>query len=127
MIQKGTYLRVMDNSGAKKICCIHVIGGYRQRYAKVGDLILASIKKVKYKEGSKVKKGNITKALIVKSKLMNSMKPFVKNPVKYHENVAVLFSNQKKFMCTRILGGIRREFRYTRFSKILSLASGGID
>lgn len=125
MIQKGTYLKIIDNSGAKEICCIHVIGGYRQRYAKVGDLILASVKKIR-KSQSKVKKGSITKALIVKSRIMNSMKAFVKNPAKYRENFAVLFSNNNKFMCTRVLGGIRKEFRYTRFSKILTLASGVI-
>jgi large subunit ribosomal protein L14 len=126
MIQKGTYLNVIDNSGVKQICCIHVIGGYRRRYAKLGDLIIASVKGIRFKEGMKVKKGNIIKALIVKTKLFSCIKKKVKNPIKFSENGAILYSNNKKLVGTRIFGGIHKEFRYTKFSKIISLSSGVI-
>lgn len=126
MIQKGTYLNVIDNSGVKQICCIHVSGGYRKRYAKLGELIVASVKSIRFKENMKVKKGSVVKALIVRSKIMGSLKKGVSSSVKYFENGAVLLSNNNKLIGTRIFGGIRKEFRYTKFSKIIALSSGYI-
>jgi large subunit ribosomal protein L14 len=124
MIQKGTYLRVIDNSGAKKACCIHVSGGYRKRYGKTGDIIVVSIKNLRSKrrESSKIKKGEVTKALIVKTK---KYRPSYSNESSsFFENAIVLLNNQHKLLGTRIFSPIQKEFRYTKYLRILSLASG---
>lgn len=126
MIQKGTYLNVVDNSGAKEISCIHIIGGYRKRYARIGDLIMASVKSIRFKEDMKIKKGDVVKAIIVRTKTMSSLKTNVTSFVKYFDNSAVLLSKQNKLVGTRIFGGIHKHFRFTRFSKILALSSGNI-
>lgn len=121
MIQKGTYLNVIDNSGVKQICCIHVVGGYRKRYAKIGDIVIASVKSIKFKEDMKVKKGGVVKALVVRTCVMGGL---AGNPFKHLKNDAVLLSAQNKFLGTRIFGGINKGFRYTKYSRIISLASG---
>lgn len=126
MIQKGTYLRVIDNSGVKRIACIHIVGGYRKRCAKIGDLIIASIKSIRFKENMKVKKGGIVKALIVRTKTFSSLKRKKTVLTKHQSNAAILLTNQYKLIGTRIFGGILKDFRYTRFSKIVSLSSGFI-
>lgn len=123
MIQKGTYLKVIDNSGVKQISCIHVVGGYRRRYAQIGDFILASVKSIRFKENMKVKKGAIVKALIVRSKLFRPLKRQTTHLTKYQQNAAVLLNNQYKLIGTRIFGGVAKEFRYTKFSRVLSLAA----
>jgi len=126
MIQKGTYLNVADNSGAKKVCCIHVSGGYRKRYAKEGDVVIVSVKSLRSKrrEVSKIKKGDILKALIVKTKLYRPS--YSDEAVSFFENSVVLLNNQNKLLGTRVFGPIRKSFRYTKFLKVLSLASGVI-
>lgn len=126
MIQKGTYLNVVDNSGVKQIACIHVVGGYRKRYAKLGDLIIASVKSVRFKEDMKVKKGSVVKALVVKTKNFSELQKKIKIPVKFFDNSAILLSNQNKFYGSKIFGAVQKNFRYTKFSKVISLSSGVI-
>jgi len=96
MIQKGTYFKVVDNSGAKKACCIHVSGGYRKRYGKTGDVVVVSIKslRAKRREVSKIKKGDVLKALIVKTKVFRPS--YSQESVSFFENSVVLLNNQKK-------------------------------
>ena len=126
MIQKGTYLKVIDNSGAKKASCIHVVGGYRKRYGKTGDIIVVSIKSLRSKrrEVSKIKKGDVVKALIVQTKVYH---PSYSNEiVSFFENSVVLLNNQNKLLGTRVFGPIQNTFRYTKYLRILSLSSGVI-
>jgi|JI91814CRNA_FD_contig_81_421020_length_737_multi_5_in_0_out_0_1 large subunit ribosomal protein L14 len=124
MIQKGTYFKVVDNSGAKKACCIHVSGGYRKRYGKTGDVIVVSIKslRAKRREVSKIKKGDVVKALIVKTKVFRPS--YSNEAVSFFENSVVLLNPQNKLLGTRIFGPIEKFFRYTKYLRILSLASG---
>ena len=70
MVQKGTFLKVIDNSGAKKVCCIHIVKGYRKRYAFIGDLVIVSVKSLRSKRRlfSRIKKGEVLKALIIRTK-----------------------------------------------------------
>lgn len=124
MIQKGSYLNVIDNSGVKQICCIHVTGGYRKRYALLGDVIVASVKSIRFKEEIKLKKGSIVKALIIRTKTFDSLKTKVQSNFKFSENGAVLLNNKNKPYGTRIFGGIQKHFRYTKYSKMLTLSSG---
>lgn len=126
MIQKGSYLNVIDNSGVKQIACIHVFGGYRKRYAKSGDLIMASIKSIKYKQNIKLKKGDVVRAVVVKTKVFSFLKKEIKTPIKFFENGAIILSNKNKLIGTRIFGGVNKQFRYTRYCKILSMSSGFI-
>jgi len=126
MIQKGSYLKVIDNSGVKQISCIHVLGGYRRRYAKIGDLITASVKSIRFKENMKVKKGAVVKALVIRAKTFFSLKKKSNSLIKHDTNAAVLLTNQYKLIGTRIFGGVLNDFRYTKFSKIVSLSSGFI-
>lgn len=115
MIQKGSYLEVVDNSGAKKVCCIEVLHGYRRRYASLGDIILVSIKSLrkKRKMESKVKKGNITKALVIKTKKDYLAKNF--NHFIFNNNSVVIINKQNKFIGTRVFGPVLYSFKYTRF------------
>ena len=126
MIQKGTYLNVIDNSGAKEVCCIHVLNGYRKRYAALGDTIVVSIKslRVKRRSHAKIKKGEVLKALIVRTK--TSIKSYSLEQLNFLENSAILLSKQDKLLGTRVFGSIPNTFRYTRFLRIISLASGFI-
>ncbi|MEK0419584.1 MAG: hypothetical protein RIQ65_277 [Pseudomonadota bacterium] len=124
MIQNGTYLNTIDNSGARKVACIKVLGGYRRRYAKLGDKILVSIKTLRTKRRSTVKvlKGEMHHALIVKTKVATVN--FFGNSTKFRSNAVVLLNKNNKLIGTRIFGGISKSFRYTRFLKILFVASG---
>ncbi|AEA34323.1 50S ribosomal protein L14 [Hippea maritima] len=118
MIQPYSVLRVADNSGAKKIMCIKVLGGSRRRYARVGDIIVASVKESD--PNGKVKKGDVVKAVVVRTK-----KEFRRPDgtyVKFDENAAVLINNQKEPIGTRIFGPVVRELRAKEFMKIISLA-----
>jgi len=126
MIQKGTYLNVIDNSGAKEVCCIHVLNGYRKRYAVVGDVVVVSIKSLRIKRRShaKVKKGEVLKALIVRTK--TSLKSYSLEQLNFLENSAILLSKQDKLLGTRVFGSVPNSFRYTKFLRIISLASGFI-
>jgi len=124
MIQKGSKLNVIDNSGARFVSCIHVPKGYRQRYAFVGDNIIVSVKKLRNKRKlfSKVKKGDVTKALIIRTK--TRLKSYSAENLSFKENSVVLFNKQNKLIGTRLFGIIPSRFRYTRYLKLVSLAAG---
>jgi len=123
MIQKGTYINVVDNSGARKAFCINVVNlGYKQRYAKIGNLILVSIKKVKFSKNMRVKKGEIHIALIVNTCSQINSLNF--NYRKNYENSVILLNKKNKMLGTRIFGKIPKTFKYTKFLKLITLASG---
>ncbi len=128
MIQKGTYLNVLDNSGAKTVACIHVFGGYRKRYAKVGDCIVVTVKSVRpirrAKGVSKIKKGDVIKAVVLRTKV-NKASSFYERHF-FLENSVALINNQEKFLGTRIFGAIHRGFRSNQSLRLLSIASGVI-
>jgi large subunit ribosomal protein L14 len=118
MIQMQTILNVADNSGAKKVACIKVLGGSKRRYASVGDVIVVSIKEAI--PNSKVKKGDVMKAVVVRTAKE------VRRPdgsyLKFDDNSAVLITNQMEPVGTRIFGPVARELRAKQFMKIISLA-----
>ncbi|MGB9761833.1 MAG: 50S ribosomal protein L14 [Caldimicrobium sp.] len=118
MIQQQTYLNVADNSGAKEIMCIRVLGGPGRRYGTVGDIIVATVKDAL--PNSKVKKGDVVKAVIVRTKKE------VQRPdgttIRFDENAAVLINQYKEPIGTRIFGPVARELRAKGFMKIISLA-----
>lgn len=124
MIQIGSSLNIIDNSGAKIGFCIRVITGYKAQYAGVGDTILVSIKKVRKKrrDPTKMTKGKIFKALILRVKV--STKKNNGNSYKFLENAAILMTKQNKLIGTRILGLITKDFRYTKFTRLLILSAG---
>tara|TARA_B100000953_G_scaffold297269_1_gene291772 strand:- start:1841 stop:2209 length:369 start_codon:yes stop_codon:yes gene_type:complete len=118
MIQQETRLTVADNSGAKEVLCIKVLGGSRKKYAKLGDLIVVTVKKAI--PGGIVKKGEVTKAVIVRTK--KELRRKDGSYIRFDDNAAVLINNQKEPQGTRIFGPIARELREKKFMKILSLA-----
>ena len=124
MVQVGTLLRVLDNSGAKIVSCIKVLSGYRRRYAKLGDQIVVSIKHLRSKRRSfsKVKKGEIYRALIIKTKCLKRYK-FGDN-ISFLQNAVVLLNKQNKLVGTRVFGAVHKHFRYTKHLKFLFLALG---
>ena len=118
MIQTQSHLKVADNSGAKEVQCIKVLGGSKRRYAGIGDIIVVSIKEAL--PNSKVKKGDVAKAVIVRTK--HKIRRPDGSYLKFDENSAVLVNNQKEPIGTRIFGPVARELRAKRFIKIISLA-----
>lgn len=118
MIQMQTYLKVADNTGAKEIMCIKVLGGSRRRYANIGDVIVASVKKAT--PGGGVKKGEVVKAVVVRSK--KGVGRDDGTYIKFDENAAVIIREDKNPRGTRIFGPVARELRDGGYSKILSLA-----
>jgi len=118
MIQMRTILDVADNSGAKSVQCIKVLGGSRRRYASLGDVIVVSIKEAL--PGAKVKKGDTAKAVVVRTKRENSRPDG--SYIKFDGNSAVLINAQLEPIGTRIFGPVARELRARRFMKIISLA-----
>ncbi|MFZ5895174.1 MAG: 50S ribosomal protein L14 [Myxococcota bacterium] len=118
MIQMQTFLEVADNSGAKLVQCIKVLGGSRRRYAGLGDIIVVSIKEAL--PGSKVKKGDTAKAVVVRTK--REYRRQDGSYIKFDENSAVLINAQQEPVGTRIFGPVARELRAKRFMKIISLA-----
>jgi large subunit ribosomal protein L14 len=124
MIQNGTYLNVIDNSGAKVVYCIQVKGGYKKRYANIGDIITVSIKALRSKRRStsKVKKGEVLKALVVRTK--SGLTDYSNKSTKFFENSVILLNNNKRPIGTRIFGVLPKLFRYTKHLKIASLSSG---
>ena len=113
-----TYLKVADNTGAKEIMCIKVLGGSRRRYANIGDVIVASVKKAT--PGGGVKKGEVVKAVVVRSK--KGVGRDDGTYIKFDENAAVIIRDDKNPRGTRIFGPVARELRDGGYSKILSLA-----
>ncbi|OGU60247.1 MAG: 50S ribosomal protein L14 [Ignavibacteria bacterium RBG_13_36_8] len=118
MIQVETNLVVADNSGAKKVRCIRVLGGSGRRYASVGDLIVVSVKTAI--PGGGVKKGEVSRAVIVRTK--KEVRRDDGSYIRFDENAAVLLNNQNEPRGTRIFGPVARELRDKKFMKIISLA-----
>lgn len=118
MIQVQTRLNVADNTGAKKLMCIRVLGGSSRRYASVGDIIICSVKEAT--PGGVVKKGDVVKAVVVRTKKE------IRRPdgsyIKFDENAAVIIKDDKSPRGTRIFGPVARELRDKDFMKIISLA-----
>jgi large subunit ribosomal protein L14 len=122
MIQSGTFLNSLDNSGAKKLICIKILNsGYKQRYASIGSTILVSIKTIRFSKNVKVKKGELHKAVVIKTK-KESFSSL--NYKKYFENSAVLLNKKNKLIGTRIFGFIPKKFKYSKYLKLLTMSSG---
>jgi len=118
MIQTETVLNVADNSGAKKVLCIRVLGGTRRRYASIGDVIVVTVKEAI--PHAKVKKGDVLDAVVVRTS--KEIKRPEDTTVRFDENAAVLLSNSGEPIGTRIFGPVARELRSLGFMKIISLA-----
>jgi large subunit ribosomal protein L14 len=118
MIQMQTRLSVADNSGAKEVMCVKVLGGSKRRFASIGDIIVVSIKDAI--PNSKVKKGDVAKAVVVRTK--HKLKRIDGSYIKFDENSAVLINAAKEPIGTRIFGPVARELRSKQFVKIVSLA-----
>lgn len=127
MIQAQTYLNVADNSGAKQVMCIKVLGGSKRRYARVGDLIIAVVKDAlppsaarKGSAGGSVKKGDVVKAVVVRT--TKETKRPDGSYIRFDDNAAVILNDQMNPRGTRIFGPVARELRDKNFMKIVSLA-----
>ena len=118
MIQQESFLKVADNTGAKEIKCIRVLGGSGRRYAGVGDVIVASVRKAA--PASAVKKGEVVRAVIVRTK--KGVKRTDGTSIRFDENAAVIIREDKTPRGTRIFGPVARELRDKQFTRILSLA-----
>ncbi|MDR1240376.1 MAG: 50S ribosomal protein L14 [Oscillospiraceae bacterium] len=118
MIQIQSRLKVADNTGAKEIMCIKPLGGTRRRYARVGDIIVASVKKAS--PGGMVKKGDVVRAVVVRTK--KSIRRSDGSYVRFDDNAGVIIKDDKSPRGTRIFGPMARELREKDFNKILSLA-----
>jgi len=124
MIQKGTILKVIDNSGAKNVCCIRIVSNLKYRYAYTGDILLVSIKKLRAKRrfASKVKKGQLIRALVVRTKKKTSY--FSGDNLSFFENSVILLKKNNKLVGTRIFGLLPRLLRYSQYMRLLSLCAG---
>jgi len=118
MIQQETRLRVADNSGAREILCIKVLGGSRRRYASIGDIITATVKDAN--PGASVKKGEVVRCVIVRT--AKERRRFDGSYIRFDENAAVVIDDQNQPRGTRIFGPVGRELREKRFMRIVSLA-----
>jgi len=118
MVQTQTVLSVADNSGARKVMCIKVLGGSKRRYATIGDIIVVAVKEAI--PNAKVKKGDVSKAVIVRT--AREVSRADGSYIRFDDNSAVLIDNQNEPIGTRIFGPVARELRAKRFLKIISLA-----
>ena len=118
MIQTQTYLKVADNTGAKELMCIRVLGGTGRRYANIGDIIVCAVKKAQ--PGGTVKKGDVVKAVVVRSS--KGLRRQDGSYIRFDDNAAVIVKEDKNPVGTRIFGPVARELRDKDFIKILSLA-----
>ena len=118
MVQQQTYLKVADNTGAKELMCIRVLGGTKRRYAGIGDVIVCSVKKAA--PGGTVKKGDVVKAVVVRT--VKGVKRADGSFIRFDENAAVIIKEDKTPRGTRIFGPVARERRDKEYTKILSLA-----
>ena len=118
MIQMQTLLKVADNTGAKELMCIRVLGGTRRKYANIGDVIIASVRKAT--PGGVVKKGDVVKAVVVRT--VRGARRKDGSYIKFDENAAVIIKDDKTPRGTRIFGPVARELREKQFMKIVSLA-----
>ena len=126
MIQQQTILKVSDNSGAKTVKCIKVLGGFKRKYAKLGDIIIVSVQKLrnKLKKNSKVKKKEVYKALIIRTKTKLRKKDGFE--LSFSENSVAIMSKQDSPVGTRIVGAIPKILKKKKFQKFVSLSSGSI-
>ena len=118
MIQPYTRLKVADNTGARQIMCINVLGGTRKRYARVGDVVVASVKRAI--PGAAVKKGDVVRAVIIRT-----VQPYRRSDgsyIRFDENAAVILTDKNNPKGTRIFGPVARELRAKNYTKIISLA-----
>ena len=118
MIQQQSFMKVADNTGAKELMCIRVLGGSGRRYARVGDIVVCSVKKAA--PGGVVKKGDVVKAVVVRT--VKEIRRADGSYIKFDENAAVIIKEDKTPKGTRIFGPVARELREHDFTKILSLA-----
>ena len=118
MIQQQSYMKVADNTGAKELMCIRVLGGTGRRYANIGDVVVASVKNAA--PGGQVKKGDVVKAVIVRS--VKGIKRADGSYIRFDDNAAVIIKEDKNPKGTRIFGPVARELREKDYLKILSLA-----
>ena len=118
MIQAETKLTVADNSGARSVYCIKVLGGSKRRYAGIGDIIVVTVKEAI--PNAKVKKGDVLKAVVVRTK--KEIRRSDGSYIRFDDNSAVLINSQREPLGTRIFGPVARELRAKRFMKIVSLA-----
>ena len=118
MLQQQSYMKVADNTGAKELMCIRVLGGTGRRYANIGDIVVACVKKAA--PGGTVKKGDVVKAVVVRS--VRGVRRNDGSYIKFDENAAVIIKEDKTPRGTRIFGPVARELREKEFIKILSLA-----
>ena len=118
MIQQQTIMKVADNTGAKEMMCIRVLGGTGRRYANIGDVVVCAVKKAA--PGGLVKKGDVVRAVVVRS--VKGLKRADGSNIKFDENAAVIIKEDKTPRGTRIFGPVARELREKDFLKILSLA-----
>ena len=118
MIQRYSRLKVADNSGAREVMCIQVLGGTRRRYARVGDVIVASVKQAQ--PGAAVKKGEVVRAVVVRTAKTYGRRDG--SYIRFDENAAVLLSDKQNPRGSRIFGPVARELRERQFMKIVSLA-----
>jgi large subunit ribosomal protein L14 len=118
MIQQETILDVADNSGARRVLCIRVLGGTRRRYASIGDIIVVAVQEAL--PNARVKKGEVAKAVVVRTRREQSRADG--SYIKFDTNSAVLINDQNEPIGTRIFGPVARELRAKRFMKIISLA-----
>lgn len=118
MIRQETMLHVADNSGAKSLLCIRVLGGTRKKYARIGDIITVSVKVAM--PGGVVKKGQVAKAVVVRTK--KEIRRTDGSYIRFDENAAVIINDAKEPVGTRIFGPVARELRDKKFMKIISLA-----
>jgi len=118
VIQQQSYLKVADNTGAKEIMCIRVLGGSGRRYANIGDVVVASVKKAT--PGGVVKKGEVVKAVVVRT--ASGLRRDDGTYIRFDENAAVIIKEDKNPKGTRIFGPVARELREKDYTKILSLA-----
>jgi large subunit ribosomal protein L14 len=118
MVQQESRLRVADNSGAKEVLCIRVLGGTKKRYASIGDTIVVSVKDAL--PSGNVKKGIVTKAVVVRTR--KEIRRLDGSYIRFDDNAVVLLNNQGEMRGTRIFGPVARELREKQFTKIVSLA-----
>lgn len=124
MIQQQTILKVGDNSGAKTVKCIKILGGFKKRFAYLGDTIIVSIQQLrnKYKITSKVQKGEIYKALIIRTKTKSKKKDG--SLIFFNDNYVSLISKQENPVATRIIGPVPKIFKQAKFMKFTSISTG---
>ena len=118
MIQQQSFMKVADNTGAKELMCIRVLGGPGRRYARIGDVVVCSVKKAT--PGGVVKKGDVVKAVVVRT--VKSLRRADGSYIRFDENAAVIINADKNPKGTRIFGPVARELREKEYLKILSLA-----